>query len=64
MARGLLAWLGTRRRTAEGRRVAELASTATPPPISAEAAERARREKKARLLAGLLEAAKRGGRGL
>lgn len=61
MGRKLLAWLGTRRRTAEVRRVADLAATATPPPGSAEEAERARRARKARLLSGILEASKRGG---
>ncbi len=64
MGRRLFAWLGTRGRTAEERRVADLAATATPPPVSADDAERALRAKKARLLSGLLQAAKRGQRGL
>ncbi len=61
MGRRLFAWLGTRRRTEEERRVADLAASATPQPMSVDEAERARKAKRARLLAGLLEAAKRGG---
>jgi len=61
MARRLLTWLGKRRREDEERRVSELAATATPVPRAADEAERIRREKKARLLAGVLQASKRGG---
>ena len=59
----LLAWLGLRRRADEARRVAELAASATPVPRAPPEAERARREKKARLLAGILEASRRRGDG-
>ncbi|HUL57859.1 MAG TPA: hypothetical protein VLU43_01215 [Anaeromyxobacteraceae bacterium] len=62
MARKLFTWVGKRRRSEEERRVSELAATATPVPRAVDEAERVRREKKARLLAGILEASKRGGR--
>ncbi len=60
MARKLFTWIDAGRRSDEERRVAELAATATPPPRAWWRPGRAVKAKKARLLAGILEAAKRG----
>ncbi len=56
----IFTWLATRR-SEEERRVSDLAATATPPPRAPEEVDRARKEKKARLLAGILEVSRRGG---